>query len=38
MALFEAVDITKQFGNLTALDRVSISVPAKCIYGLLGPN
>ncbi|NLN31360.1 MAG: ABC transporter ATP-binding protein [Bacteroidales bacterium] len=38
MALFEAVNITKQFGNLTALDRVSISVPAKCIYGLLGPN
>ncbi len=38
MALFEAVNITKQFGNLTALDKVSISVPAKCIYGLLGPN
>ena len=38
MALFEATDITKQFGNLTALDKVSISVPEKCIYGLLGPN
>jgi ABC-2 type transport system ATP-binding protein len=38
MALFEAVNITKQFGNLTALDRVSISVPGKCIFGLLGPN
>ncbi len=38
MALFEAKNITKQFGNLTALDKVSISVPEKCIFGLLGPN
>jgi len=38
MALFEAKSITKQFGNLTALDEVSISVPEQCIYGLLGPN
>jgi len=38
MPLFEATNITKQFGNLTALDNISISVPAKCIYGLLGPN
>ena len=38
MSLFEAKNITKQFGNFTALDNVSISVPEKCIYGLLGPN
>lgn len=38
MALFEVRNITKQFGNLTALDKVSISVPEKCIFGLLGPN
>jgi len=38
MALFEAMSITKQFGSLTALDKVSISVPEQCIYGLLGPN
>ncbi len=38
MALFEAKNITKQFGSLTALDNVSISVPEQCIYGLLGPN
>jgi len=38
MALFEAKSITKQFGSLTALDEVSISVPEQCIYGLLGPN
>src|SRR4030042_6768653 len=38
MALFEAKSITKQFGSLTALDEVSISVPEQCIFGLLGPN
>lgn len=38
MPLFEAKNITKQFGNFTALDNVSISVPEQCIYGLLGPN
>src|SRR4030043_1997189 len=38
MSLFEARNITKQFGSLTALDKVSITVPEQCIYGLLGPN
>jgi ABC-2 type transport system ATP-binding protein len=38
MALFEAKDITKQFGSFYALDKVSINVPEQCIYGLLGPN
>jgi ABC-2 type transport system ATP-binding protein len=38
MSLFEARNITKQFGSLTALDKVSISVSEQCIYGLLGPN
>lgn len=38
MALFEALNITKQFGPVTALDKVSISVPEQSIYGLLGPN
>lgn len=38
MALFEAKNVTKQFGNHVALDSVSISVPEQCIYGLLGPN
>lgn len=38
MALFEAKNITKQFGTQLALDNVSISVPEKCIFGLLGPN
>jgi len=38
MALFEAKNVTKQYGNNLALDNVSISVPEQCIYGLLGPN
>jgi ABC-2 type transport system ATP-binding protein len=38
MSLFEAKNITKKFGNFTALDNVSIAVPEQCIYGLLGPN
>ncbi len=38
MALFEAKNVTKQFGTQYALDNVSISVPEQCIYGLLGPN
>ena len=38
MALFEARNITKQFGEFKALDNVSISVPEQCIFGLLGPN
>jgi ABC-2 type transport system ATP-binding protein len=38
MALFEAKNITKQFGTQVALDNVSISVPEQCIFGLLGPN
>ena len=38
MALFEAKNVTKQYGEHLALDNVSISVPEQCIYGLLGPN
>lgn len=38
MILFEAKNVTKQFGTFTALDNVSIAVPEQSIYGLLGPN
>lgn len=38
MILFEAKNVTKQFGSFTALDNVSIAVPEQSIYGLLGPN
>ncbi|MGD0581919.1 MAG: ATP-binding cassette domain-containing protein [Bacteroidales bacterium] len=38
MELFEAKNVSKQFGSFTALDNVSVAVPQQCIYGLLGPN
>lgn len=38
MALLEAVEVTKQFANHLALNKVSIAVPGQSIYGLLGPN
>ena len=38
MILFEAKNISKQYGSNMALDDVSISVSQQSIYGLLGPN
>jgi ABC-2 type transport system ATP-binding protein len=37
-SIFIAKDVVKQYGNYTALNKVSISVPKGSIYGLLGPN
>lgn len=31
-------EVTKQFGQHTALNKVSLEIPKNCIYGLLGPN
>jgi len=31
-------EVTKQFGQYTALNKVSIEIPKNSIYGLLGPN
>jgi ABC-2 type transport system ATP-binding protein len=31
-------DLSKRYSNHTALDKVSITIPEKTIYGLLGPN
>ena len=36
--LLEANSVSKNFGNFTALNNVSISVPKGTIFGLLGPN
>ena len=30
--------LTKQFGALTAVDRVDLTVPRAHVYGFLGPN
>lgn len=37
-AVFESQQLTKRFGAMTALDRVSLSVPEHSIVGLIGPN
>ena len=34
----EAVDLTKMFGDFTAVDRVSFTVERGTIFGFLGPN
>jgi len=36
--IIEAVDVTKQYGNLTALDHLNLAVPQGGCFGLLGPN
>jgi len=38
MTLFEAQNVSKQYGTQLALDDVSMAVPKQSIYGLLGPN
>lgn len=36
--ILEVRNVVKQYGNYTALNSVSLSVPTGSIYGLLGPN
>ena len=38
MALLQVQDLTKQFGGLTACNRVSVEIQAGEIVGLIGPN
>ena len=37
-AILDAVNITKQFGGLTAVSDVSFSLPEKSIVSIIGPN
>jgi len=37
-ALLKVENLTKVFGGLRAVDGVSFEVPARAIYGLIGPN
>ncbi|MCS6842787.1 MAG: ABC transporter ATP-binding protein [Caldilineales bacterium] len=34
----EAHQLTKKFGDFTAVDQVSFAVPRGCVFGFLGPN
>jgi ABC-2 type transport system ATP-binding protein len=36
--MIEAIDVTKSFGDVVALDGVNVSVPEGSIHGLLGHN
>ena len=36
--LLEAIHITKRFGGLLAIDRVSLAVPRAAIHSIIGPN
>src|SRR5512142_1482830 len=38
MNVIEIRDVTKTFGTVTAVDELSLAVPAGCIYGFIGPN
>lgn len=31
-------DVSKSFGNILAVDGLSVNIPVGCIYGFLGPN
>ena len=34
----ETAELTRRYGDLTAVDRLTITVPAGIVYGFLGPN
>ena len=36
--LLKCVNLTKNYGNLTAVDEINLSVESGKIIGLLGPN
>ncbi len=38
MAIIQTVDLTKKFGNFTAVDHLNLSIEEGEIFGLLGPN
>lgn len=38
MYILEAQEVSKQYGEYTALDNVSLNIPQGCVFGLLGPN
>lgn len=38
MLAIETINLTRNFGNLTAVDALNLQVPAGSLFGLIGPN
>lgn len=38
MTAVHLVNLSKRFGSLAAVDRLSLEIPEGCVFGLLGPN
>jgi ABC-2 type transport system ATP-binding protein len=38
MNAVELQNVTKTFGNIKAVDGLSLAVPRSCVYGFIGPN
>ena len=38
MSIIKTIDLTKKFGDLTAVDNITFSVKKGEIFGFLGPN
>jgi len=38
MAIIQTIDLTKKFGELTAVDKINLEIEAGECFGLLGPN
>ena len=36
--MIQCLDVSKSFGEKTALDHVTVEIPRGKIFGLLGPN
>ena len=36
--IIETKNLTKSYGNFTAVDHVNLDVPRNCVFGILGPN
>ena len=38
MFAIETLNLTRQYGKLTAVDALNLQVPAGSLFGLIGPN
>ena len=37
-SVVEIRDVVKRFGQFTAVDSLSLTIPSGCLFALLGPN